>query len=100
VWYHWPAKLSSPGRVGTLVEERQPTAGMKNCARNTSPLSVVIVQRSLASSKRALETRVPSWMSGISLSRSATYCRYRRISPCSGYRSVHSHSCSSSREKE
>lgn len=100
VWYHLPRKDSSPGKCGTCAAERQPTAVMKNRADVTAPSSVRISHRPFSSSQAAEVTRVLNWMSRRRSNRSATCCRYRRISGWAGYRSDHSHSSRSSLEKE
>ena len=48
-----PSNVSRPSKSGTLVDDRQPVAMMKNWARYSSPRSVLTVQRPLASSNVA-----------------------------------------------
>ena len=100
VWYRSPVNVSSPGKCGTFGVDRQPTAETKNRAVTWSPSPVRTSQRSADSSKTADVTRVPNRMLRRSENRSATWFRYRSTSGCSGYRLLHSHSCSSSGENE
>ena len=85
---------------GVVTADRQPVAMTQNRADTSSPWSVVTCQRPVVSSKAAAVTRVSNWMSRRRSKRSATWLMYRRISGWGAYRSLQSHSCSSSGEKE
>ena len=100
VWYQGPANVSRPGSDGTWYADRQPTAETRNRALTVDPSSVVTAHSAAAASHPADVTRVLSCRCGHSPNRSATWFRYRRISGCAGYRSLHDHSCSSSGENE
>src|ERR1700730_2700092 len=73
VWYHFPLKLSKPGKLGVRGVERFPVAMMQNDAAAALPLSVFTVHVFVLLLNTASLTRELNSTSRLRSKRSATW---------------------------
>jgi hypothetical protein len=92
--------VDRPGKSGVNAADSGPVAITTKRALTDSPVSVRTVQRRAVSSNTADVTRVLNVIPSRRSSVSTTHFRYRRISACVAYFSLHDHCCCSSSENE